>query len=156
VLAIGLTIALSLFIVCSFVLVLVGPAAARWVADWFGLSPIVGLVWSVLRWPAMVACAVVGVDLVDHFAPNRRRARWSLFTPGALVATTLWILSSFGFKFYVSNFGHYTATYGAIGGAIVTLLWLYVSGFAVLVGAELNGVIESAARRAGHPAPGRA
>ena len=65
----------------------------------------------------------------------------------SVVATALWLASSFGFKIYVSNFGDYTATYGAIAGAIVTMLWFYVSSIAVLVGAELNGVIEDAHRR---------
>jgi membrane protein len=67
-------------------------------------------------------------------------------TPGALVATAAWIASSFGFKVYVANFGHYTATYGAIGGAIVTMLWFYVCSAAILTGAEVNGVIEDAWR----------
>ncbi|MGH8637599.1 MAG: YihY/virulence factor BrkB family protein, partial [Burkholderiales bacterium] len=65
-------------------------------------------------------------------------------TPGALLATALWIASSFAFRVYVTNFADYTATYGAIGGAIVTMLWFYVSGVAILIGAELNAVIEHA------------
>jgi membrane protein len=75
-------------------------------------------------------------------------------TPGALVATGLWIISSFAFKWYVTNFSDYTATYGAIGAVIVTMLWFYVGSVAVLVGAEINAVIEAmqAARR---PAPAR-
>jgi membrane protein len=68
------------------------------------------------------------------------------------VATILWIASSFGFKFYVTNFADYTATYGTIGGAIVTMLWFYVSGLAILIGAELNGVIEEA-KRSNRPDP---
>jgi membrane protein len=144
-LALALTTSLSVFVVLALTLVLVGPAAARAVADWVGLSPVVTIVWRIARWPAILASAVVGVDLVYYFAPNRR-VRWALPTPGALVAMALWVLSSFGFKIYVTNFGHYTATYGAIGGAIVAMLWLYVSGLAILVGAELNGVIEQALR----------
>jgi membrane protein len=61
---------------------------------------------------------------------------------GSVVATVLWVIISLGFKFYVSQFGSYTATYGAIGGVIVTLVWLYVSSLAVLIGAELNAEIE--------------
>jgi membrane protein len=64
------------------------------------------------------------------------------------VATALWILVSVAFKAYVSNFGNYTATYGAIGGGIVAMLWFYVSSIAILIGAELNGVIEQAWRSA--------
>jgi membrane protein len=75
------------------------------------------------------------------FAPNRT-TRWAWITPGSLLATTLWLVSSFGFKLYVSNFADYPATHGAIGTAIVTMLWFYVSGVSILVGAELNAVIE--------------
>ena len=93
----------------------------------------------------MVFLIVLGVDLVYHYAPNRR-VEWVWITPGSLLATALWILSSFGFKFYVANFGNFNATYGAIGGVAVLLLWFYVSGLAILIGAELNGVIEHARR----------
>ena len=78
-------------------------------------------------------------------APNRA-ARWAWVTPGAVLATVLWILSSFAFKVYVVHFGNYTATYGVIGGIIVTMLWFYVSSLAILIGAELNGVIETGQR----------
>lgn len=139
--ALGLTIALSAFIIVSLALVLIGPDAARRVAGWVGAAPVAVLLWSLLRWPVMIALIVFGVDLVYYFAPNRR-TRWEWITPGAIVATVLWIVSSFAFKFYVMNFGNYTATYGAIGGIIVTMLWFYVSSVAILIGAELNGVID--------------
>jgi membrane protein len=95
----------------------------------------------------MIFLVVFGVDLVYHFAPNRR-GRWVWITPGSLLATGLWILSSFAFKFYVTNLANFNATYGTIGGVVVLLLWFYVSGLAILVGAELNGVIEQAWRTA--------
>jgi membrane protein len=141
--AIALTIALALFLLTAFVMVLLGPEMMTALADRLGLEPAVPVVWRILRWPVLVCCVVLGVDLVFHFAPNRH-AQWSWITPGSALATALWILSSFGFKLYVVNFGNYTATYGAIGGAIVTMLWFYVSGLALLVGAELNAVIEHA------------
>jgi membrane protein len=139
--ALALTMALAAFIILSLALVLIGPDAARRVAGWVGAAPIAVFLWSLLRWPAMVLLIVFGVDLVYYFAPNRR-TRWRWVTPGAMLATALWIVSSFAFKFYVVNFGNYTATYGAIGGIIVTMLWFYVSSLAILIGAELNGVIE--------------
>ena len=154
VVALVLTIALAFFILISFALVLVGPNVMRTLAAWVSLAPAVPAIWSVLRWPVMIACVIVGVDLVYHFAPNRR-PRWVWVTPGALLATALWIASSFAFKLYVSNFGNYTATYGAIGAAIIAMLWFYVSSLAILVGAELNAVIEHAWRDA-HPATAHA
>jgi membrane protein len=142
--AIGLTLALVVFIVVSFALVLVGPTAATWVAAWVGLAPVVGQLWPIVRWPLMVSCIVLGVNLVYYFAPNRH-ASWTWITPGALLATVLWLAASFGFKFYITHLADYSATYGTIGGAIVTMLWFYVSGLTVLIGAELNGTIEQAA-----------
>ena len=143
--AIGLTVAMALFIIVSLALVLIGPTMALRVAEWLRVGPAVALVWGLIRWPVIIACVIFSVDLVYHFAPNRR-GRWVWITPGSVLATTLWILSSLAFKLYVTNFGDYTATYGAIGGAIVTMLWFYVSSIAILIGAELNGVIEDAWR----------
>jgi membrane protein len=143
--AMALTITLALFIVMSLALVLAGPSAASAVADWLGLGPAFGMLWGLVRWPLIFFLVVLGVDLVYHFAPNRR-GRWVWITPGSLLATSLWILSSFLFKFYVANLANFNATYGAIGGVVVLLVWFYVSSLAILVGAELNGVIEQAWR----------
>jgi membrane protein len=146
-LAVVLTIILAFFMLVALMLILIGPALASRIAAWFGLAPAVALAWRLIRWPVMAMCIVLGVDLVYHFAPNRK-TRWVWITPGALLATALWIASSFGFKFYVANVADYTATYGTIGGIIVTMLWFYACGLALLVGAELNGVIEQALRSA--------
>jgi membrane protein len=140
-LAIVLTIALALFIIVSLALVLIGPDVAMRIAGWIGLGRLAAIIWSILRWPFMLVLVAFGVTLVYHFAPNRATP-WRLITPGSLFATVLWVVSSFAFKLYVVNFGSYTATYGAIGGIIVTMLWFYVSSLAILIGAELNGVLE--------------
>jgi membrane protein len=144
--AIVLTVALAVFIVTALALLMIGPTLAFRVASWLGLEPAIAMLWAVFRWPVIVGCVVLVVDLVYHFAPNRR-ARWVWVTPGSMLATALWVASSFAFKLYVTNFSDFTATYGAIGGAIVTMLWFYVSSTAILIGAELNGVIEKASRR---------
>jgi membrane protein len=81
--------------------------------------------------------------MIYYFAPDAEQ-EWIWITPGSVLATVLWLLISLGFKFYVTNFGSYNATYGAIGGVVVTLLWFYVSSLAILVGAELNAEIEHA------------
>ena len=77
------------------------------------------------------------------FAPDAEQD-WIWITPGSILATLLWVAVSLGFRFYVTNFGSYNATYGTIGGVIVLLLWFYVSALAVLVGAEMNAEIEHA------------
>lgn len=144
-LAITLTLALAVFALVALAFVLIGPSLASRAAAWFGLAPAVTLVWQLIRWPIIVLSAVLAIDLVYHFAPNRQ-AQWAWITPGALIATALWIASSFAFKFYVTNVADYSATYGTIGGIIVTMLWFYVSGLALLIGAELNAVVEAAWR----------
>lgn len=147
-LAVGLTVALSLSLVVALGLILIGPSIAFRIAEWLRVASLLALIWTIVRWPLMIACVVLGVDLVYHFAPNRR-ARWIWFTPGSIVAMALWLGSSFAFKLYVASFADYAATYGAIGGAIVTMLWFYTSSIAILIGAELNGVIEHAWRAVG-------
>jgi membrane protein len=148
--AISLTVSLAVFTLIALGLILVGPDVASLAVGWLGLSPFVTTLWALLRWPAMIVAVMFGMDLVYYVAPNRR-TRWAWITPGSLLATMLWLVSSFGFKLYVTNFGDYTATYGAIGTAIVTMLWFYVSGVTILVGAELNAVIEQ--RIHGAPVP---
>lgn len=141
--AIALTVALSVFTMIALALVLIGPSVASSAAAWMSVDDALGIVWSLVRWPVVIFCVVLAIDLIYHFAPNRL-GRWVWITPGSLLATGLWIASSFAFRVYVVNFTDYTATYGAIGGAIVTMLWFYISGLAILIGAELNGVIEHA------------
>jgi hypothetical protein len=88
----------------------------------------------------MVSAAIA---LVYYFAPDAEQ-EWAWITPGSVLATTLWVIASLGFRLYVSNFTSYNETYGAIGGVMVLLLWFYVSGIALLIGAELNAEIEHA------------
>ena len=146
-LAVLLTIALAAFVTVALTLFLVGPAAAFHLASWCGLRSAVAMFWTILRWPVILFCVVFTLNLVYHHAPNRP-SRWVWVTPGSILATALWVIVSVAFKAYVTNFGNYTATYGAIGGAIVAMLWFYVSSIAILIGAELNGVIEQAWRSA--------
>ena len=142
-LALGLTVALAVFIVTSFGLVLVGPTLAEKVAQWAHLGPAFAWTWTILQWPVIFALVALGVAIIYYYAPDAVQ-EWVWITPGSLLATALWLLVSLAFKFYVSHFSTYNATYGTIGGVIVLMLWFYVSAFAVLVGAELNAEIEHA------------
>ena len=95
-------------------------------------------VWRVARWFVAVAAVLLIYAITYSFAPNShpRRMRW--ITPGAVAGMTLWVAASAGFSYYVSNFGKYGATYGAFAGAVILLLWLWLSSAAFLLGAELN------------------
>jgi membrane protein len=141
--AIALTIALAVFIIASTVLVLAGPALAERVAEWLHLGPVFTWTWTIIQWPLVFALVSLAIALVYYFAPDAEQA-FIWITPGSILATILWLLTSLVFRFYVTAFATYNATYGTIGGVIVLLLWLYVSSLAVLVGAELNAEIEHA------------
>jgi membrane protein len=141
--AIGLTVALAIFIVGSTVLVVAGPALADKVATTFHLGAAFAWTWKIVQWPLVFGLVSLGIAIMYFFAPDAEQ-EWIWITPGSIVATLLWLLISLGFRFYVTNFGAYTETYGAIGGVIVVMLWFYLSGLAVLVGAELNAEIEHA------------
>jgi membrane protein len=142
-LAIGLTIGVALFVVFALLLVLAGPTAARYLGRVTGWGAPFEWSWLILQWPLAFALVSTAIGLLYYFGPDAEQD-WTWVTPGAVVATVLWLMTSLGFKLYVARFTDYDASYGAIGGAIVLLLWFYVSGIAVLVGAELNSEIEHA------------
>lgn len=100
------------------------------------------VVAQLVQWAVLAALFIGALGVLYHFGPNRDRPGWSWVSPGALLATGLLLVISAGFSFYVSQFGSYNETYGAIGGVIVLLLWLYFAALAVLLGAELNAEAE--------------
>jgi membrane protein len=142
--AIFLTVGISLFIIFSLILLTFGPQIGGWIADQVGLGRVFQIAWNLLRWPVIVGLIILAMALVYYVAPDVEQ-RWQWITPGSLVAVIGWLLASLGFSFYVNNFGAYNATYGSIGAVIVLLTWMYVSGFFVLVGGEINAEIEHAA-----------
>jgi membrane protein len=142
--AIALTIGVALFVLASFALVIVGPQLADKIADLVGLGSAFEWTWRILQWPLACVLASVGIALVYYFAPDVDQ-HWTWLAPGTIFATILWLLASLGFRFYVMNVTHYAETYGALGGAMVLLLWFYMSGFVLLLGAVLNAKIEHAA-----------
>jgi membrane protein len=148
--AIGLTLALAAFLIVAFGLVMIGPRLAEVVASRVGVGPAVEWTWKLLQWPIVFLLIAVALAVVNYLAPDAEQD-WTWVTPGAVLATALWLLASLGFKFYLSHFADYNATYGSLGGAIVLMLWFYVSGLSVLVGAEMNAEIEHASRYARDP-----
>ena len=142
-LAVGLTIALAAFIVASTAVVVAGPALGAKAAGVFGLGAVFTSAWTILQWPLVFVLVSLAIAVVYYFGPDADQA-WIWITPGSILATILWILASLGFRFYVTHFGSYNATYGTLGGIIVVLLWFYVSALSILVGAELNAEIEHA------------
>ena len=141
--AIGLTVSLALFVLVSMTLVIAGPWIARTIAEQANLGNAFVQAWNVLQWPLVFLLVATAIAIVYYFAPDAEQD-WVWITPGSVLATLLWVAISLGFKFYVANFGNYTETYGVIGGVMLLLLWFYLSGIALLMGAELNAEIEHA------------
>ena len=141
--AILLTIGVALFILVSFGLVVAGPQLAEYLASQMGLGAAFEWSWKILQWPVVFVLIVTGVGLIYYVAPDVDQD-YVWITPGALLATLLWLLGSLAFRYYVVNFGSYNETYGAIGGVMVLLTWLYMTGLAIVVGAEMNAEIEHA------------
>jgi membrane protein len=145
-----LTIGLSVFIIVSLILLTFGPQIGGWIADKVGLGSVFKLAWNILRWPVIVGLLIGAMALIYYMAPDVEQ-EWQWITPGSVVAVIGWLLASLGFSFYVNNFGSYNATYGSIGAVIVLLTWMYVSGFFILVGGEINAEIEHAAANGKDP-----
>jgi membrane protein len=154
--AILLTIGVALFILISFALVIVGPTLAEKVADWVHLGAAFEWAWKILQWPVVFALACTGIAMIYYFAPDAEQD-WVWLTPGSVLSTTLWLLASLAFRYYVVNISSYAATYGALGGVMVLMLWFYISGAAILLGAEMNAEIEHASpygKEPGEKVPG--
>jgi membrane protein len=141
--AMALTVGVALFILVSATLVIAGPELAEKVAGMLHLGSAFEWTWKILQWPLVLVLVITAVACVYYFAPDAEQ-EFVLITPGAVFATTLWIASSLGVRFYVANFGNYNETYGALAGVMILLLWFYVSGLCILMGAEMNAEIEHA------------
>jgi membrane protein len=141
--AIALTFGVAVFILLAFGLILAGPHMAEVIAAQTSLGPVFEWTWKILQWPLAFGLACTGIAMIYYFAPDVEQD-WIWLTPGSVFATTLWLIASLGFKYYVANMGAYVETYGAIGAVMVLMLWFYISGLVILLGAEMNAEIEHA------------
>ena len=133
-----LTIGAIVVAVVALVLITVFPG----VIDNFGLGKAGELAASIVRWVVLALLVLAALAVLYRFAPDRASPRWRWVSWGAVVALVLWLLGSIGFSWYVDNFGKYNQTYGALAAVIILLLWLFLSAFAVLLGAELDAETE--------------
>ncbi|WP_083941975.1 YihY/virulence factor BrkB family protein [Sanguibacter suarezii] len=122
-------------------LVLSGPVA-REIGESVGLGSTAVTVWNIAKWPVVLLLVVAIIAVLYHGTPNVKQPKFRWLSVGALVAIIVWVIASVGLGFYVSQFGSYDATYGALGGVIVLLLWLWISNLALLFGAELDAELE--------------
>jgi membrane protein len=136
------TLALLVLVLVTFVLIFVGGDLAHDLLGTIGLGGLGADLWLILRWPAALVLAMLVYAIVYFAAPNVDVPRFQLLTPGAVLGVVAWIVASAGFFFYVSNFSSYSATYGAFAGAVILLVWLWLTNVVLLLGAELNAVID--------------
>ena len=149
--AITLTVALSVLIISALLLVVAGGHIAEGLAGHLGYGSAFATAWKIIQWPVVLAFMMLAFALIYYFAPDLRQQAWSWLTPGAAIGVALWLLVSLGFRLYLQFFNSYNKTYGSLGAVIILMLWLYFTGIAVLIGGEINSEIENAAAEQGAP-----
>lgn len=144
VLAVGLTMVFSLLAVIALVLLVFGQNLGEAIANRAGWGSAFRISWQLSRWPVAMLLGLAAISLVYRLAPAADQ-RWAWVTPGSVFAVGAWAMMSIALRFYVSHFADYNATYGSIAGVILLMLWLYLSGVVLLVGASINAQIARAA-----------
>lgn len=138
--AIILTFAMIFVIIVALLLPVFGREIGLFISSVFGLSDMFLTVWNMLRWLVSVIILCIVFSGLYFIAPNKH-LKISEVYPGALFATVGWIVVSLAFSYYVGNFGHYSVTYGSLGGVIVLLIWFYLTGFIIILGGEINAIL---------------
>ena len=141
-LSIAYTLTLAVLVLLVAALLFIGPEAVNFAERQLHFGGVLTFLWSWLRFPLMLALLVVGSALAYSFLP--KGVPFRLITPGSIAAIALWLLASYGFRWYISNFGRFNAVYGGIGAVIVLLIYIYLCALALLIGGELNAVLSAA------------
>ena len=148
----GVTLVLLVLLVVSAVAVVVTGGLAQQVGNLLGAGDTAVTVWDIAKWPVLLVIVSLMFALLYWAAPNVKQPGFRWISPGGILAVVLWVIASAAFAFYVANFGSYNKTYGALGGIIIFLVWLWLSNVAVLLGAEFNAELERSRQiDAGHP-----
>lgn len=144
-LAVGITVLLPPVGLALLAVAILGERLAGRVGAGLGLQQPVAVALAWIRWPVLLVLLVLGFSLIYHLLPNTRHPYvWAL--PGSLVATVGWLALAFGFARYVAHFGNFDATYGSVGAVVAFILWLYLVGIVILLGAEINGLLAPSGR----------
>jgi membrane protein len=139
--SIGLALSSAVLLIGALVLALFGPAIGRSVANHVGLGDAFTLAWNIVQWPVLLVFVLTAFALIYYFAPDVKQ-KFRFISPGSIVAVVLWVIFSGIFSLYVNNFGSYNKTYGTLAGLVILLLFMYYSGMILLMGAEMNQIIE--------------
>jgi membrane protein len=138
VVTLGMVLAAALV---SMALVISGPLAAA-VGDALGVGDAAVTAWEIAKWPVLALLVLTMISVLYYVSPNVKLRGWRLVTPGSVLALALWGVASAGFSFYVANFGRYDKIYGALGGVVTFLVWLWLTNIAILLGSELDSELE--------------
>jgi membrane protein len=139
---IAVTLVMMLMLTVGAVAVVVTGPLAEEVGNVIGLGSTAVTAWDIAKWPVLIVLVAVMFSVLYWAAPNVKQPGFRWLTPGGILAVLVWVAASAGFAFYVASFASYNKTYGSLGGAIVFLIWLWISNIAVLLGAELNAELE--------------
>ena len=149
---IGTTLVLVVLLAVVAVAVVLTGGLAKQVGNVIGVGDQAVEVWNIAKWPVLLLIVSFMFAFLYWAAPNVKHPKFSLISPGGILAVVLWLLASAAFAFYVANFGSYNKTYGSLGGVIIFLVWLWISNLAVLRGAEFNAERERGHQmERGHP-----
>jgi membrane protein len=140
-LSIFYTVGIAVMLLAAAGLMVTGPQVMSWLAGQIGMEDFVVTLWTILRWPVIVFLLMFAVALIYYVMPDVKQ-KFRFITPGSVLAVVVWIIASLGFGYYVKTFADYNAMYGSIGAIIVLLLYFYISAAVLLLGAEMNAVIE--------------
>src|SRR4051794_7295035 len=147
------TLALLLMLAAVAIAVTFTGPLAKQAGNVLGVGSGAITVWNIAKWPVILLVVITMFAILYWAAPNVRHPKFRWISPGGVVGVGLWILASAAFAFYVASFASYNKTYGALGGVIVFLTWLWISNIAILLGAEFNAELERSRQiEAGHPA----
>jgi membrane protein len=140
-LSIALVLALSGIWLAALTIILVGPGLTQQAFEWLGLASETSTFWTNVRVPLAFVLILFAMAVLYYYAPEARQSfRWIL--PGAVTATVLWLGSSSLFRIFVRNFGQYNKLYGSLGAVVILLIWLYITGLIILLGAEINALMK--------------
>ena len=149
-------LSLTFGLVIGFLTIVVALVAIPVVLTFLRLGDTTELIITLVRWPIVFVLVAAGLAVLYRYGPARRPRKWRWITPGAAIACLLWIAGSLGFAYYVSNFGSYNETFGALGGVIILLMWLWLSSVIILIGAEIDSELEAQGKQNPDPATAEA
>ncbi|CAA9307091.1 MAG: Ribonuclease BN [uncultured Friedmanniella sp.] len=138
----GIALLLTLGVIVFFLVVVALVAVLPGILQVLGTSTLVNILIQVVRWLLIVVVISIALAVLYRIAPDRDAPKMRWTSVGAAIATVLWIVASVGFSLYISNFSSYAKTYGALAGIVILLLWLFITSYAVLLGAEINAESE--------------